>query len=103
MRANEDSSCEELTYDELAASYEEVAQKSLELSQRIKESLNNLKAEKIGLLQTISGLEEEIVSMKSELDRVHKDVRMLNSRTDSLDEILQLERLTGDMRGLGFG
>src|SRR4051812_17235669 len=53
-------------------------------------------------MKTISRLEEELSSLKSELDRVNKSFKMLNNGTDSLDEILQVRRVTKDMRDIGF-
>ncbi|XP_058767373.1 uncharacterized protein LOC131641069 [Vicia villosa] len=103
--SSEESSDDELTYDGLGASYRELYLRSSDLGQmtdRQKDLIHHLKAEKREHLKTISALKEEVLSLKSELDRVHKSVRMLNKGNDSLDEILEMGRITGDLSGLGF-
>ena len=53
-------------------------------------------------MKTISNLESEVTSLNSNLDRVVKSLKMLNNGSDTLDEILQVGRVTGDKSGLWF-
>ena len=70
--------------------------------EKYKKIISQLKDEQQEHLQTISKLENEVTVLKSDLDKMSKSVRMINSGSDTLDQILQEGRVTGDMIGLGF-
>ena len=61
-----------------------------------------LKEEREEHLKTISDLESEVFSLNLNLDRMVKSLKMLNNGTNTLDKVLQVERVTGDKSGLGF-
>ena len=47
-------------------------------------------------------MESEVSSLNSNLDRMVKSLTMLNNGSDTLDEIIQVGRVTGYKSGLGF-
>ena len=99
------TSNEDLSYEELATSYKEPCVRSAELCQLgedQKKVITKLQAERLKHLTVISGLKDEVVLLNSKLDNMTKSVRMLNSSSDVLDEILQIGKNAGDVKGLGY-
>ena len=70
--------------------------------EKYKAIITQLKEEREEYLKTISDLESEVSSLNSSLDRMVKSLKMLNNGSDTLDEILQVGRVSGDESGLGF-
>ncbi|XP_058771038.1 uncharacterized protein LOC131644531 [Vicia villosa] len=102
---DEDSSDDELTFEELAASYRKLCIRSAEVCQQSetqKKYIAQLEADNKGFSKTISELNNEIIMLQSKLDQMSKSVKMLNSGSDMLDEILQIGKSSGDMSGIGF-
>ena len=57
---------------------------------------------KKGHLEIIKKLESEVTVLKCDLDQMTKNVKMLNSGSETLEKILQYRRVEGDMSGLGY-
>jgi hypothetical protein len=103
--SDDDSSGDELTFDELTASYKELCVKSAEVciqGEKQKKLIKELEAEKKKHLTVIDGLNGEITLLTSKLDQMTKSIRMLNKGTDTLEEILKVGQKSGTMSGLGF-
>jgi hypothetical protein len=103
--SDDDSSGDELTFDELAASYKELCVKSAEVcvqGEKQKKLIKELEDEKKKHLTVIDGLNGEITLLTSKLDQMTKSIRMLNKGTDTLEEILKVGQKSGTMSGLGF-
>jgi hypothetical protein len=103
--SDDDSSGDELTFDELAASYKELCVKSAEVrvqGEKQKNLIKELEDEKKKHLTVIDGLNGEITLLTSKLDQMTKSIRMLNKGTDTLEEILKVGQKSGAMSGLGF-
>ena len=93
--SDSDSSDDELTFDELAKSYKELCFRSLE-------EITLLQAEKKQQLVEIDKLKEEVALLNSKLEGMTKSVRMMNSSSKVLDELLEIGKPAGDQTGLGF-
>jgi len=103
--SDSDTSEGELTFDELASSYKELCIRSAEVCQegvKQKNLIIKLEEEKKGHLETIENMNNEVSDLKSKLDQMSKSIRMLNSGTEILDEILQSGKNAGNMTGLGY-
>jgi len=53
-------------------------------------------------MSIITDLQEENTLLKSKLEKMTKYVRMLNNGSNVLDEILQVGKSSGNMKGIGF-
>jgi len=53
-------------------------------------------------MSIITGLLEENTLLNSKLENITKYVRMLNNGSNVLDEILQVGKTCGNMKGIGF-
>ncbi|MCH92551.1 gag-protease polyprotein [Trifolium medium] len=99
-------SCDEdVSYEELATSYKELCIRSGEVCKTLekqKRTIALLQAERSDLLSIISGLNNEVTLLNSKLENMSKHVRMLNNGTDMLEEILQVGKTSGNMKGIGF-
>src|ERR1043165_748628 len=110
--SDNDSSDEEVTFEELADTYKKLCIRSGEVCQQnekqkkliVKLEAENVKleAEKKENTVTISHLNSEIIVLNSKLDQMSKSVKMLTSGIDKLEEILQLGQNAGNMHGLGY-
>src|SRR3954467_15056421 len=103
--SDEDSSEDELSFEELAASYRKLCIRSAEVCQqgeKQKKYIAQLEADNKELNATISELNDEIILLQSKLDQMSKSVKMLNNGTDMLEEILQVGKSSRDMTGIGF-
>lgn len=58
--------------------------------------------DKAHLIVTISNMKEEVDHLNSKLDYMTKLVRMLNSGTENLDEILGVDKMERNINGVGF-
>jgi hypothetical protein len=65
------------------------------------EIINQLQQERIGHLAKISDLNREVMLLNSQLDNVLKQVRMMTTRTDVLDRMLEGQAI-GKPNGIGF-
>lgn len=103
--SDSDSSEEEVTFDELSSSYRELCIRSAEVCQqgeKQKKIIMKLEAEKKEHLETIEKLNSEVIMLNAKLDHMSKSIRMQNSGTEVLEEILLDGKNTGDMTGIGF-
>src|ERR1051325_2865531 len=103
--SHNDSSDEEVTFEELVDSYKKLCIRSAEVCQqneKQKKLIVKLEAEKKADTATISHLKGEVLVLNSKLDQMTKSVRMLTTRTDKLEEILHSGQNAGNMSGLGF-
>ncbi|XP_058726445.1 uncharacterized protein LOC131597794 [Vicia villosa] len=85
--SDDDSSEDELTFDELAASYKELCVRSAEVckqGEKQKKLIKELESKKKEHLATIDSLNCEISMLNSKLDQMSKSIRILNNGTDSL-------------------
>jgi hypothetical protein len=85
-------SCDEdLTYEELLAASKELYEKDLEICKVLKKqkkTINKLLSEKDENLTKITDLTDDVTQLNSQLENMKKQVRMLNSGTTVLEEIL---------------
>jgi len=65
------------------------------------EIINHLQEERIGHLAKITELNKEVMLLNSQLDNVLKQVRMMTTRTDVLDRMLE-GKVKGKPNGIGF-
>src|ERR1043165_2046615 len=103
--SDNDSSDEEVTFEELADTYKKLCIRSGEVCQqneKQKKLIEKLEAEKKENTVTISHLNSEIIVLNSKLDQMTKSVKMLTTGTDKLEEILQLGQNAGNKHGLGY-
>src|ERR1051325_9658223 len=110
--SDNDSSDEEVTFEELADTYKKLCIRSGEvcqLNERQKKLIVKLEAENVKLeaekkenTATISHLNSEIIVLNSKLDQMTKFVKMLTTGTDKLEEILQSGQNAINMHGLGY-
>jgi chromosome segregation ATPase len=102
--ASDAESCEDITFDELAETYKALCARSTEVCKTVenqKKIISQLETEKKDLLSTVDDLKEKVALLTSELNNVNKSVKMLNTGTTMLDEILQGGQRVGDMKGIG--
>ncbi|KAK2402989.1 gag-protease polyprotein [Trifolium repens] len=94
---------EDQTEEELNDTYRKMTTKWEESSPLVEEQKRIIK----GLIQeqlisTVTHLEEEVTLLESKLTNITKTLRMLNKGSDTLDELLEVGKMTRDMGGLGF-
>jgi hypothetical protein len=103
---SDNESCdEEITFGQLASDYKDLYIKSEELSkiaENQKVIINQLKSEKTQLLAKTTDLEEEFNLLSTKLNNMTKSVKMLNTGTNMLDEILMVGKHAGDSTGIGY-
>ncbi|MCH83415.1 gag-protease polyprotein, partial [Trifolium medium] len=75
---------------------------NLHTRRKQKKTISNLLEEKEKLASTITDLKEEITLLNSKLANMIKYVKMLNRGSDMLDEILEVGKRSGDMKGIWF-
>ena len=103
--SSEDLDIEDLSFEELVYSWKKLSTRNMELCQLGEDQHNliiRLQDERLKHLGVISDLEDEVVLANSKLDSMVKIVRMLNSSSNVLDEILQSGRNDGNGKGLGY-
>src|ERR1051325_1537400 len=103
--SHNDSSDEEVTFEELVDSYKKLCIRSAEVCQqneKQKKLIVKLEAEKKADTATISHLKGEVLVLNSKHDQMNKFVKMLTTGTGKLEEILQTGQNAGNMSGLGF-
>jgi len=97
--SSDTKSCDEkLVYDELVASYKGLYARSVEICQMLEEQKkvnSQLLVERSNHLANISKLNDEVRLLKSQLENIKKQVEMMTTGTNTLDEILegQLKRI----------
>jgi len=103
--SNEDSWIEDVSYEELTDSYKELCTRSEEvckIGEKQKRIITQLQAEEEKQLSTISSLQNEVTLLSSKVQNKTKFIRMLNNWSDMLDEILQVGKRTGNLKGIWF-
>src|ERR1043165_9892891 len=103
--SDNDSSDEEMTFEELADTYKKLCIRSAEVFQqneKQKKLIMKLEAEKKEDTATISHLNGEVLVLNSKLDHMTKSVKMLTIGTDKLEEILQIGQNAKKRHGLGY-
>ena len=101
--SDNDSSDEEVTFEELADTYKKLCIRSAEVCQqneKQKKLIMKLETEKKEDTATISHLNGEVLVLISKLDQITKSVKMLTTGTDKLEEILQTGQIAGNTSGL---
>jgi chromosome segregation ATPase len=104
--SEDDTSADELTFDELAAAYKKLCTTSAEVraqGEKQKKLIKELEDERQKQLSAIEGLNDEIALLTSKLNQMTKSIRMMNKGTDTLEEILKVGQQSGTKSGLGFG
>jgi len=89
---DDESGDEELTYDELATSYKELYTKSEDMCKLIekqKKTISQLLTESNQHLTKMFELSNEVTQLNSQLEHLKKHVKMMNTGTDVLEEILE--------------
>jgi len=98
-----DESCD-LVYDELVVSYKNLDDRNTDTRKQLEEQkniTNQLKEENGCLLTKISKLNIEVNQLNSQLNHVMKQVKMMTTGTNVLDEILE-GLIQGKSNGIGF-
>jgi len=98
-----DESCD-LIYDELVVSYKSLDDRNIETCKQLegqKNITNQLKEENGCLLTKVSELNIEVNQLNSQLNHVMKQAKMMTTRTNVLDEILE-GKIQGKPNGIGF-
>ncbi|KAK2396121.1 gag-protease polyprotein [Trifolium repens] len=121
--SDNDSCDEELTYEELASAYKELCIRSEEVCRTNVEQeivINQLKSEKSTVVEQraiidqlkmekqklqakVTNLEDEVKLVTSNLEIMTKSVRMLDTGTKKLNEILSIRNHASDPTGVGYG
>ena len=101
----DDESCDEdLAYDELVVAYKKLNDKNTDICKQLEEQKNityQLEKEKSGHLAKVSELNNEVTLLSSQLSHVMKQVKMMTTGTEVLDEILE-GKIKGKPNGIGF-
>jgi hypothetical protein len=102
---SDDESChEDLVYDELVVSYKKLNDKNTDTCKQLekqKNITNQLEKERISHPAKISELINEVNLLNSQLSHVMKQVKMMTTGTNVLDEILE-GQIQGKPNGIGF-
>ncbi|KAK2369245.1 hypothetical protein QL285_082393 [Trifolium repens] len=102
--SDEDSSDEDITFDELAASYKDLLfryEEVCRILQKQKKTINQLQTEKNNQLDKLSEARNEVIQSKSQMEDLKKRVSQLNPGTDFLEKILG-EVPSGKLKALGY-
>ena len=97
--SDEDSSDDEVTFEELASTYRKLCHKSVELCKQVesqKKEITQLENEKVEHLETISKLKTEAVVLKAKIDESQqvesqKIVQLENEKVDHVETISKLK------------
>jgi radical SAM superfamily enzyme YgiQ (UPF0313 family) len=65
-----------------------------------KKTISSLLQEKEKLVSTITGIKDKFILLNSKLANMTKFVKMLNKGFDMLEEILEVSKKSGDMKGI---
>lgn len=96
---------EKVSYEELAASYKELCSRSEEVCKNEEKqniTIAQLQVDKKELINRVYDLQSEVYLLTSKPENMAKSVRMLNTRTHILEEILQAGKGAGSSIGIGF-
>lgn len=96
--AESESSDKDMTNEELTAKYRILLTKV----DNHKQNINGLLQEKVKQTPTISNMEEEVALLNSELENMTKSICMLNNGSDMLDEILEVGKMSRNLKGIWF-
>ncbi|XP_057452420.1 uncharacterized protein LOC130744244 [Lotus japonicus] len=100
------SSDDDISEEELAETYRLLFNKWEEAcnhGKKLELTVAGLEADKKRLKDMNKNLQEEISVLKSRHEEMIKSVRMLNRRSDVLDQILETGKMAKDMKGIGYG
>jgi len=95
---------EEQTYKELDASYKELYAKNAKICQLLEKqnkTTSQLQAERSDHLAKTSELNDEVTQLNFQLEHVKKQVKMMTTGTDVLEEILEGQN-KGKPKGINF-
>ncbi|MCH81188.1 gag-pol polyprotein [Trifolium medium] len=101
-----DTNNEDLLDEDLAEAHKHLIskwEKSCQVIEQQEKIIKKLAQEKEVLTSTATDLKEEVTLLNSKLKNMTKSVRMLNKGSNILDEILEVGKMSRDMKGLGFG
>ncbi|KAK2445253.1 gag-protease polyprotein [Trifolium repens] len=104
--SDNDSSDDELTYEEVVSMNKDLYLKSDELCRTLVErnyDIMRLKLEKQELQEKIISLQEEIKQLSFNLESMTKSVRMMGTGTKKLNEILSVRNHLDDPTGVRYG
>lgn len=104
--SDNDSSDDELTYEEVVSMNKDLYLKSEELCRTLVErnyDIKRLKLEKQELQEKVIILQEEIKQLSFNLESMTKFVRMMGTGTKKLNEILSIRNHLDDPTGVGYG
>jgi hypothetical protein len=99
-----DSCDEDVTYDELAASYKDLLtryEEACRILKKQKKAINKLQVERNDELAKVAELQNEVTQSNSQLEDLKKCVKQMNPGTDVLEKILE-KQIPGKPKGLGF-
>jgi hypothetical protein len=105
FKSGDDSSDEEITFEELFDSYRKLCVESegiCKVSNDAKKVIAQMEEERKIHVSTIANLQSKVTMLSTDLQNMTKHVKMLNIGTSKLDEILQLGKRFGDVTGIGF-
>lgn len=91
--------------EELAATYKLLYTKWEEFCLTVenqKKTISMFQKENEKLVSTITSLEEEVAFLNSKLDNMIKFMRMTNNSSNMLDEILEVGKMSRNLKGIGF-
>lgn len=100
-----DSSDEDITYEELAATYKLLYTKWEEpfiSGEKLNKTISSLLQEKYKLVATIIRLKEGVILLNSNIENMTKSICMLNNDSDMLDGILEVGKMSGNMKAIWF-
>ena len=87
------NSCDKvLSYEDLAFSFNELVARNSDMCQLVEKqekTISHLQAEKRDHLAKISEINDEVIQLNSQLEHVKKQVRMMTTSTNVLEEILE--------------
>ena len=101
----ESSDDEEISNKEMAYSYKIMYEKLVEIvneNRGLLKHISQLYREKNKLIKQVNMLKNEKEESLNELEQIKKTIRMINSSTTTLDQIMLMGKTTKDHEGLGF-
>jgi len=104
VESESESGDEDPYYEKVIVPYNYQDVNDIDISELLiehEEVINHLQEERIGHLAKISELKKEVMLLNSQLKNVLKQVRMMTTRTDVLDKMLE-GQVKGKPNGIGF-
>lgn len=102
--SDDESGDEELSYEELVISYKDPYTKSINICKVVekqKKIISQLQTERDNHLAKISEINDEVTQINSQLEHLKKQVKMITTWTNALEEILEVQ-IRGKPNGIGF-